>query len=366
MRPYPEPSDRLFEGNWWPRVRDALARQRRFLAWNWVGIVVLAAIVSLLLPQWYRARATLLPPQTESDLSLSFSALLRGGDLTAGRLPRTTSPEDVFTAILTSRTLGRAAVERYGLAGEYHARRTGEAIDLFQKHLDVGTTREGMVYVAVEDRSPERAAAVANFMVAQLDSFNKDVRMTSGKSARLFVERRLAETQRDLRDAEDRLKAYQVQHGVPVAGAQDAISANADAMAQQIALNVKLQTLLQTQSESSEEVRRVRGELAALEGQLKRMPQAGTEVARLMRDVRIQDQVYVLLTAQYEEAKVREHKDTPTVQVLDPAERPDRKIRPRRGLIVGTAALLALVEGCLVALVLDRRRGAPGPRVTPL
>ena len=363
MRPLPGTSSGFAaSGSPWPRVWDALQRRRKAWLLNWAVIVVGAAVVSLLLPKWYVATATLLPPSEESDLALSFTQLLRGGALSSGRLPRTTSPEDIFSAILTSRAVGRAAVRRFDLARVYRVRKESEAIDLLEKHLTVGTTRLGVVAVSVEDRSPARAADLANFLVDELDTFNKDVRMTAGKSARLFVERRLLETQEALRQAEDRLKAYQIRHGVPVSGPEEGgASAGAEAFAQRIALQVKLETLLRTESESSEDVRRARAQLDALGGELKRLPEAGTEMARLLREVKIQDQVYILLTAQDEEAKVREHKDTPTVQVLDRAETPEKKSRPRRSLIVATAAILGLVESCLWALYLDRGRGRMRP-----
>jgi tyrosine-protein kinase Etk/Wzc len=152
---------------------------------------------------------------------------------------------------------------------------------------------------------------------------------------------------------------------VPVTGPDEGgASAGAEAFAQRIALQVKLETLLRTESESSEDVGRTRAQLEALGGELSRLPEAGTEMARLLREVKIQDQVYILLTAQDEEAKVREHKDTPTVQILDRAETPERKSRPRRSLIVVTAVILGLGESCLWALYLDRGRARmrPAPR----
>ncbi len=359
MRPFPEPEPLRSSQSFTALVMELLRSRRRAWLTNWLVVVVLAAGVSLLLPKWYVATATLLPPSSESDLSFNFSMLLRGGDLSRGALPRTTSPEDIFTAILTSRALSRAAVQKFDLAGEYHSKRESEAIAEFAEHLHVGTTREGVVFISVEDRSARRAADLANFLVDELDRFNKDVRMTAGKSARLFVETRLKETEQALRRAEDNLKALGVRDALPVTSGSSDATAGTGVMAQRIALQVRLQTLLQTQSEGSEEVRRTRAELDALDRELRRLPQSGTEAARLIREVKIQDQVYTLLTQQFEEAKVREHKDTPTVQVLDRAEAPDRKARPKRGLIVIAAALLGLVESTLWVLYLERRRVLP-------
>ncbi|MBI5837953.1 MAG: hypothetical protein HZB25_11980 [Candidatus Eisenbacteria bacterium] len=350
----------LFPSDWWPLLVTAVRRQFRPWLVNWLVVVAAAAVVSLLMPKWYRATATLLPPTGESDLAMSFTNLLRTGDLAAGRMPRTSSPEDIFSAIFSSRTLAHAAVARFDLVRAYKVKRESQAMERFKDHLSVGTTKEGVVFVSVEDRSPKRAAEITNFMVEELDRFNREIRMTAGKSTRLFIERRLEQTTFELRQAEDSLRGYVMRHGPALANSQ-ALATGASVMAQRIALQVRLETLLQTQAEGSEEVRRARAELAALDRELKLLPQTGTVVERLLRSVKIQDQVFALLTAQYEEAKVREHKDTPTVQVLDRAEAPDKKSRPRRSLIVATAAVLGLLESTLWALYRDRRVSRPAP-----
>lgn len=344
--------------SWWgPAVRAVRARRRVWLL-HWGAVVVAALVVALLLPNWYLASTSILPPSSDSDLQASFSSLLRGADLARSALPRTTTPEDVYSAVLGSRTIARAAVRRFGLQQAYGAKTEGEALRRFRRHASVGTTPQGILVLNVEDRSPRRAADVANFMVAQLDSFNRELRMSSGHSARVFVERRLADTREELARVEDSLKALGVSRAVPVTGGAEAGEAGAGLMAQRIAAEVRLETLLQSQAEGSEDVRRVRAELAALDRELRGLPREGTAVARLLREVKIQEQVYALLNAQYEEARVREHKDTPTVQVLDRADVPDQKERPHRGLLVMGAALFGLFESTLWVLYLERRSRA--------
>ena len=335
-------------------VAQAVRRRWRLWLGYWLLIVALSAGVSLLLPKWYRGVVTLLPPSDDDNLSLSFSALLRGGNLAAGRLPHTTSPEDLLAAIAESRTLAHLAIHEFRLVDVYHVKNEDDAIESFHKHLSVGTTREGILYVAVEDRSPERAAALANYMVDQLDHFNRETRMTAGKSARVFIEGRLDETRARLKADEDSLKQYLAHHPPTVPVSQGA-AVGAEALAQRIALQVKVETLEQSQAPGSEEVRRARGELEAMDRELRRIPESGTELDRLAREVKVQDQVFALLTAQLEEARVREHKDTPTLQALDRAEVPHHKHRPRRSLIVATATVLGLFASTLWAVYVDRR-----------
>jgi uncharacterized protein involved in exopolysaccharide biosynthesis len=139
----------------------------------------------------------------------------------------------------------------------------------------------------------------------------------------------------------------------------------AQLMAQRTNLEVQLQVLRQSMAENSEEVRRVREQLAAVDRQVGTLPAAGLDVARLYRDVKVQEQVFELLTSQLEEARIRETRDTPTVQVLDRAEPPIHKSRPKRSIIVIAGFLIGLAGSAAAALLLERRRFSPFAAARP-
>jgi uncharacterized protein involved in exopolysaccharide biosynthesis len=80
---------------------------------------------------------------------------------------------------------------------------------------------------------------------------------------------------------------------------------------------------------------------------------------RLWRDVKVQEQVFELLTAQLVEARIRETRDTPTVEVLDPARVPLHKSRPKRSLIVLAGLLVGFAGSLAYALLTERRRAMP-------
>ena len=53
------------------------------------------------------------------------------------------------------------------------------------------------------------------------------------------------------------------------------------------------------------------------------------ELARLLRDVKIQSEVYLLLQQQYYKEKIQENRDLPTIEVLDEAIPPLKASGPR-------------------------------------
>ena len=328
----------------------------RFLALNIAGVTLLALVLSLLMPKWYSAQSVLLPP-TEDDMGSAMAQLMPRGLGGAFRLPGTSSLGDVFVAVLKSRSIADRIVERFDLVKRYDVRDREKAVKELESHVRFHLGDEGTIAVIVEDRDPKTAAAMANAYVEELDVFNLKTRTTSAQRTRAFIEERLDVANRDLAQAEDRLREYQQRRKLPAMSPVDRGDADVGArlMAQKIALEVRLQVLRQSLSESSEEVRRTSQELAAIERQVGGLPQAGVEIMRLWRDVKVQEQVFELLTAQLEEARIRETRDTPTVQVLDRAVPPLHKSRPKRALVVVAGFLIGVAGSLSAALLLERR-----------
>ena len=76
--------------------------------------------------------------------------------------------------------------------------------------------------------------------------------------------------------------------------------------------------------------------------------------SRLLRSVKIQEELFVLVSAQYEEARINEADHTPTAIVLDEAVTPEYKYRPKRLLNILLSVGAALVLSVLF-LAADER-----------
>lgn len=344
-----------------PTAGDLLHVMRaraRFLILNVAITTIVALAVSLVLPKWYAARAVLLPPTEEEGGSLL--AQLMPKSLGSIRMPGAPTMADVFVAVLKSRSVADRIVERFDLVRRYKSRDPEVAVKDLDGHVKFRVGDEGTIAIVVEDRDPKTAADMANAYVEELDRFNLLTRTTSAKRTRTFIEDRLTLASQDLAKAEDRMREYQQSKNLPAMLPSDKGDSDVGArlMAQKIALEVKLQVLRESMAEDSEEVRRVRMELAAIERQVGGLPGAGIEIMRLWRDVKVQEQVFELLTAQLEEARIRETRDTPTVQVLDPARIPLHKSRPKRSLIVMAGFALGLAGSLVTVLITERRRSA--------
>jgi uncharacterized protein involved in exopolysaccharide biosynthesis len=119
-------------------------------------------------------------------------------------------------------------------------------------------------------------------------------------------------------------------------------SAAADVMSRKLGLEVKLGVLRGYLRDDNEQVVQTRTELEALNSRIATLPELQTDLARLTRDYKVQEQLLLLLTAELEQARIRETMDTPTVQMLDVAEPPERHSRPHRAILAAIAGILGL------------------------
>ncbi len=319
--------------------------------------------VAFLFPKWYRATAVILPPDDAdlfSNLSMASKALTKFPAF--GVLGDYFTPADVFKATLKSRSIQETIADKYNLQKVYKLKSREKTLKALQNNYDIKLSPDGTIFVAVDDRDPVRAAAMANSFLAALDHFNIETRNSRARRTREFLEQRVRETDSLLRVSEITLRQYQERRHtvVPTTASSADIQSAADIMGRKIALEVRINVLRAYLREENDEIRQARTELEALKTRIAALPAVMGDVTRMVRDQKILEQVFVLLTGELEQARIREMMDTPTVQILDPAIPPERHVRPKRASLAIIAALIAFA-GCVVFYAFqDPRRSNSG------
>src|SRR5262245_55137926 len=357
----PEPEEQTLDlGALWQRLR----RRWRRIAAITGSAAVLSVLLALLMPSWYRASASLLPPGDE-DSAFGLSSLLKGIGVPGVKVPTQSQPADVFVAILKSRRVNEEVVRRFDLRTRYKKKTLTDALRELALHTRFAVDDAGIIEIQAEDRDPRAAAELANSYVDVLDRFNREVRMTKGKRTREFVGQRLADTEKQLHEAEEAFATYQATHKTPPLSpdAASALSSIAGMYAQREALQVRLGIIKGYTQGSSDEETQIRAELAQLDRRLAEVPETGMASLRLLRDLKTYEQLRTLLTAQYEQARIDEVRDVSTIEALDVATPPEKRARPKRTLIVLMGFMLGLGAGTTLALTgPDRDAPAPGSR----
>lgn len=349
-----------------------LARHKWLILKFTFGLGLVALVISLLLPKKYTAMTTILPPQQGSSLSSSILSQIGGlGSLgaLAGSSLGVKNPNEMYVAMFKSRTVEDAMVQRFGLMQEYRQKYPSTARKAFEKHATVESgTKDNLIHISIEDKDPKRASEMANAYVEEYRRLSQHLAIGEAAQRRLFFEQQLEMSKDKLADAEEALKETQQTTGMIQLDSQArALIESAAALRAQItAKEVQLQSMRTYATNENADVVQTQQEVDSLRAQLTKLggnaddssgmilpkgkvPQAGLEYIRKLRDVKYNETVFEILARQFELAKLDEAKEGALIQVIDPAIVPDYKSSPKRGLITIGAAVLGMLIGILVA-----------------
>jgi len=360
-----------------------IMKYRRTLIRNTVIITLAALIISLVLVHKYTATATILPPSSDQTSLLglfapNISSGLSGLSGMSGLIPGLATPSDLYAAIMKSGKIKGEIIDKYDLMSEFMAKTKTDASKALDEITKIEVSPEGIISVAVTYKNKYLAADIANSYVEELDRFNTETAMTTGKKYRIFIEERLEDNMDSLVMAEETLRTFQEKHRTVALDIEieSAIAAIAELKSQIILLEVKKGALTSSSQRGNPYLHDINKELRELRKQLSKiemgsktqdktgfgagwsipfaeLPELSLEYARLLRDVKVREAIFELLTQQYEQAKIMELKDTPTVQFLDRASPPEKKSFPRRALIVLFAFFLSIIFFIPFAFILE-------------
>jgi uncharacterized protein involved in exopolysaccharide biosynthesis len=274
-----------------------------------------AFIYSRLSPKIYESTVTIVMPKEGGGGGLlSLIAASGLAQQVAGvSAPSLTPNRDLFLSILKSRLIAKEVVGKFNLKEQYQTQTLNEAIGRARGIPKIFITKEGVIEVKVEHTNPKVAADMANFYVEQLDRLVTQFGTTAARRQRRFIAEQVNRAARDLQIEEESLRRFQERNRAILLGDM------ANSM--------------------------------GLPGM--RVPKIGIELSRLLRDLRVQETVYTLLTQQLEQAKIAEAQDMPVVQVLDEAVPAVRKSKPKTKLKMLLSGAGSIFIGGLLTFFLD-------------
>jgi uncharacterized protein involved in exopolysaccharide biosynthesis len=363
------------------RLRTLWDNRRLFLRAVGIGLV-LSTLIALLIPNQYTSMTQLMPPDNQSSsssMAMMAATIAKGaGALSsvAGDLLTLKSSGAMFVGVLRSQTVQDRLVQQFDLRNVYGKRLNVDARQKLDENTFITEDRKsGIITINVTDHDKQRAAALANSYVEQLNSLVAQLSTSSAHRERVFLEDRLSAVKKNLDEDANQLAQFSSKNNT--LDIRDEGRAMLDAAAgiagQMIAAQSQLEGLRQIYTDSNPRVRSLNAHVMELRKQLdklggakvptgatgdqaavdptsdmpypsiQKLPLLGVKYADLYRQVKIQETVYELLTQQYEMAKVQEAKEIPSVKTLDPARIPERKSFPPRLLIILSGICLAIV-----------------------
>ena len=382
--------------NWIANLR-ILWKARGILAR--ITLLCLAAGVALafLIPKMYTAQARIMPPETANGNSPLLAALAGrtlGSDSLGGlaaALMGNHASGALFLDLLRSGTVTSHMVERFDLRGEYGKRYNVDAVKVLLRRTALDQDKKsGVLTIAVRDRNPVRARDMVQAYIDELNSIVTRTNSSPAHQERIFLERRLQSSREDLTRAQRALSQFSSVNAAIDLREQTRATVESQARVQGelIATEAQLRSVQQVYGDQNVRVRGMQARMGSLRRELNEMggstessPTQGAEPQRsylplrqvprlavpyadLVREVRVQETVYDLLTQQFEMSRIQEVKDVPAVNVMDPPGVPEKRSFPPRTLLTLVFTLVGFVSACAGVLLREYygRLDAADPR----
>lgn len=319
--------------------------------WKSIGLAgALAGMLGLggamLLPPVYTARTLVMPPQQQNSAASALSSLGALAGLTGGGVKNTA---DQYIALLQSTTVSDRIIDRFKLLAVYDEDFKVDARKKLAKNVViVSGKKDGLIAVEVEDKSPQRAADIANAYVDELRYMTNILAVSEAQQRRKFFEQRLEETKNKLVQTQLALQTSGFNAGTLRAEPKAAAEGYARIKAEVTAAEVRLESMRQMLTDHAPEVVQQQSVVSRLRAELARAEQKEPEGADAgyigrYRDYKYQETLFDLYAKQFEMARMDESREGALIQVVDVAQPPEKKSGPKRLMFALVAAVAAML-----------------------
>lgn len=342
-------------------------RKNTIILTSVIGMFITTGLVLLMHPV-FTAKAMVLPPQQGQSSSGLLSQLGSFAALAGLGSSGQKDPNDLYLAVLQSNTVADGLIKRLNLMAAYKVTKLTDARRMLAANSKFVSERGGMISITVKDGDPHLAAKIANAYVDELHDINSRLIIGEAGVRRNFFSQQMALEKDRLTDAEIALQQTEEKTGAvsPMGQTGLVISQVAALQSQIISREVQLDALRTSSTDQNPDVIRLNTEIAGLRQQMsglealqkgrkpgdisltsRSLPEDQVAYLRKQRDVQYHTFIFDLIARQFEAARMDEAKASPLIQVLDPAEPPERKSGPFRALWTLTGLILGFVFGCV-------------------
>lgn len=267
----------------------------------------------------------------------------------------------LFEQIINSRICLEGLIIKYNLMDQYNYKYMYDAVKYVKEEV-VDVTRNkvsGTMSIGVYDKDPAKAKDMVDFLIQQLNTTYTNLTVLNAKNNREFLSKRYDDAKKELTKAEDTLKTFQDRYGVaPDVKIKSALQSQIQLEATLMSEEVKLDLLKKILAPDQPEIKEQTDKISALRGQVEKIkstsneeydlslnkaPEIAIGYLRLQRNLEIQNKILTTLIPLYEQAKLQEKKDTPSLLIIDSPNVPDKKSKPKRLIIIGVSVFLGFV-----------------------
>lgn len=317
-------------------------------AWGSESIVV----DRLDVPEQMEDRRMVVTALGDSKYRLEFASSEKSAEGTVGQ-PLTVATDSGTVSIDISQMDARAGTQ-------FRVRRVprATAIANLQDQLMIGERgkQSGVIGVALEDTSAVTAAAILNEIASEYVDQNLRRKAAEAEKSVNFLESQLPQLKQQMETSEARYNAMRNQRGTIDLSEESKLI-----LAQSVQIQGKLQELRQKRQELivrftanhptieilDSQIAGLTAQLNGVSGKIQKLPDVEQDVVRLMRDVKVNTELYQSLLNDVQQLRLLKASKVGTARLIDAADVPIKPVRPNRMLVTGVSVAMAVVMGLL-------------------
>ena len=319
-------------------------------------LIVSYLAIYFLVEEQFDSSALLIPAE---DASLGGLASLIGNfganlpfDIGAG-----SSPEmNMYNTIIYSRTNLQRIIDEFDLLNVYGLSPAikdykEKALKSLAGSIEAYETEFGAYEIKVRANSPDLSAEINNYIIQLLNDKLINLRTEKSRNNRLFLGERVVDIRKNLKNSEDSLMMFQEQSGILAAEDQmrGLIETYTTLETELITKQIEQSIIEKLRGKNSPQFETINVEVLEYEQRLEEMKRKGgpsglipalnslpeqiINYFRFLREVEINSAILEFILPLYEQAKIEEKKDIPTLQVIDDAISPAKKSFPPRTIL---------------------------------
>lgn len=362
----------LWEGLW---------RKKRLIFLSVMIGTLLSVVLSLVLPKKYTSTSQIIPLTSDSKMRLLISqelAFLAG----VGGI---STQEGKIKSVLQSKSIMERVVRELKLTDELLGDKKSRykypdsmAGELLSKAINVKSTKDGTIIISVSWKDPKMAQEINAKIIEVLREVLNEKAFTVAKMNRIFYEKELDKTEKELKGILTALASFQQTEKVllPEEQLKKQVQLYASLLEEKLKAEAELRSLSVLFAEEHPKIQELKkrlsyisGKLSEIEGSVKsnsslspeRALSAIPEYTALMAKAQQVRARYEVLAKLLEQSRMEELRENLYVEIIDPPSYPEYPSSPKRRLIVLSGFISSLMLGIFIALIkeaLDRRRKA--------
>ena len=329
------------------------------LAHSWrrlICVPLLAGCIALggsyLLPETYTAELLFVPPQQQQSAATTALASLGALSGLAGAGAMRV-PGDQYARLLQTNSVRDQLIDEFKLQEVYKADYRVDALRRLSERVRVNIgKRDGLISLEVDDELPQRAADMANRHIDLLRELTAKLALTEAQQRRVFFEAQLKETKDRLVESQRTLQASGFNAGALRAEPKASAESYARLKAEITATEARLRGTRQSLTDAAPEVQQQLSVLNSLRGQLAGLEASsiqgnGVDYIGAYRDFKYLEALFELFSRQFEMARMDENREGALIQIVDSAQKPEKRSAPKKrqiamATVLGSFLLLAM------------------------